>query len=335
MTSLFRPGVTVAAAITGAVIVAVVGCSTTHSPAASPTGTSTGTPTGTPTGASTPSSNATTSTSAPTATCTTSAADGSCPPDNAPRWPHTGIIGTTGDVAVDNHVWSPPQGPWSQMLRAVGPNRWSVTANFPTDTSVHSYPNTDQIQDWIDGTNRPAALSTWKTMTSSWSVNMSTRPETVAEAAYDLWFDDWNQEVMIQVAFTGDKLRPRCDVNGDVINTVTFGGTGGVPARRWNLCVFDSEMIWQPATGTNYSSGRVDVMAMLSWLENHGDGKYLPANPTLTAVSFGFEICSTGGRNQTFQVNNFSFVATPAKLSGTGWGIAGWPGSTSCRTTRR
>ena len=90
---------------------------------------------------------------------------------------------------------------------------------------VHSYPNTSQIQDWIDGTNRPAALSTWKTMTSSWSVNMSTRPQTVAEAAYDLWFDDWNEEVMIQVAFTGDKLRPRCDVNGDVINTVTFGGT--------------------------------------------------------------------------------------------------------------
>jgi hypothetical protein len=65
---------------------------------------------------------------------------------------------------------------------------------------------------------------------------------------------------------------------------------------------------------------------MLTWLENHGDGKYLPANPTLTAVSFGFEICSTGGRSQTFQVNSFSFVATPAKLSGTGWGSPGGPG---------
>jgi hypothetical protein len=204
-----------------------------------------------------------------------------------------------------------------------------VTANFPTDTSVHSYPNTGQIQDWIDGTNRPAALSTWKTMTSSWSVNMSTSPGTVAEAAYDLWFDDWNEEVMIQVDFTGDKLRPRCDVNGDVINTVTFGGTGDVPARRWNLCVFDSEMIWQPATGTNFSSGRVNVMAMLTWLENHGDGKYLPAKPTMTAISFGFEICSTGSQNRTFQVNNFSFDATPAKLSGTGWGVAGWPGRIS------
>ena len=208
-----------------------------------------------------------------------------------------------------------------------------MTANFPTDTSVHSYPNTGQIQDWIDGTTRPAALSTWKTMTSSWSVDMSTRPGTVAEAAYDLWFDDWNEEVMIQVAFTGDKLRPRCDVNGDVINTVTFGGTGGVPALRWNLCVFDSEMIWQPATGTNYSSGRVNVMDMLTWLENHGDGKYLPANPTLTAVSFGFEICGTGGPNETFQVNNFSFVAT--KLSGTGSGIAGWPGEISPQGSHR
>jgi len=51
---------------------------------------------------------------------------------------------------------------------------------------------------------------------------------------------------------------------------------------------------------------------MLTWLQEHGNGKYLPAKPTLTALSFGFEICSTGGRNQTFEVNNFSFIATRA-----------------------
>ena len=53
-------------------------------------------------------------------------------------------------------------------------------------------------------------------------------------------------------------------------------------------------------------------MAMLTWLETHGGGKYLPAKPTLTAISFGFEICSTASRDQTFRLNSFSFTAKPA-----------------------
>jgi hypothetical protein len=229
------------------------------------------------------------------------------------------MVGTTGDVTVGNDVWSPPSGSWSQTLNVTNAGNWNVVANFPAgETSVHSFPNTGQTQDWIDGTQLPAALSSWSSMVSSYSVNLNAHSGTVAEAGYDLWLDDWNKEVMIQTDFAGDSLRPRCDVNGDVVTKQTFGGTNGVPVQRWNLCQFGSELIWQPATGTNYPSDRVNVMAMLTWLENHGDGKYLPANPTLTAVSFGLEICSTGGRSQTFQVNNFSFVATPAKLSGTG-----------------
>jgi hypothetical protein len=319
MTSLSRPVMTVAAAITGAVLVAVVGCSATHSPASSPTGTSTSTSTSTSTGTSTPSSNATTYTATPNAACirsisSSNGAKGECGPYTNPQT----MVGTTGDVTVGNDVWSPPSGSWSQTLNVTNASNWNVVANFPADTSVHSFPNTGQTQDWIDGTNLPAKLSSWSSMVSSYSVTLNAHSGTVAEAGYDLWLDDWNNEVMIQTDFAGDSLRPRCDVDKDVIITQTFGGTNGVPVQRWNLCQFGSELIWQPPTGTNYSSDRVNVMAMLTWLENHGDGKYLPANPTLTAVSFGFEICSTAGRSQTLQVNNFSFVSTPAKLSGTG-----------------
>jgi hypothetical protein len=311
MTSLSRPGVTVAAAIISAVIVAIEGCSATHSPASSPTGPSA-------TGASAPSSTATssTSTSALAATCTTRAAKGQCGPysyrQTRGKPPH-GIAGTTGDITVGNNVWSPPSGSWSQTLNVASPASWNVVANFPAGgTSVHSFPNTGQTQNWINGTNLPAALSSWSSIVSSYSVSLNAHSGTVGEAAYDLWLDDWNNEVMIQTDFAGDSLRPRCDVDRDVITTQTFGGTNGVPVQRWNLCQFGSELIWQPRTGTNYSSDKVDVMAMLTWLIKHGGGKYLPAKPTLTAISFGFEICSTGGRSQTFQVNNFSFIATPA-----------------------
>lgn len=135
---------------------------------------------------------------------------------------------------------------------------------------------------------------------------------SIGEAAYDIWLNDWNDEVMIQTDFVGDSLRPRCDVTGDVIATVPFGGSNGVPVRSWKLCQFGSELIWQLPTGTNDETGSVDIMAMLRWLETNGNGKYLPANSSLTALSFGFEICSTGGQDVTFQLNNFTLTATPS-----------------------
>jgi hypothetical protein len=317
MTTLFRPSVTVAAAIISAFSVALVGCSATHSPASSPTGPSAAGTSAPNSSASTPASTPTsTPTSALSATCTITAAKGQCGPYKFPPTQGDdpqGIAGTTGDITVGNNVWSEPSGGWSQTLNATSPASWNVIANFPAGiTSVRSFPNTGQTQNWINGTNLPAALSTWSSMVSSYSVSLNAHRGTVGEAAYDLWLDDWNNEVMIQTDFAGDSLRPRCDMDDDVITAQTFGGTNGVPIQRWNLCQFGSELIWQPPTGTNYSSDKVDVMAMLTWLEKNGGGKYLPANPTLTAISFGFEICSTGGQDESFQVNNFSFIATPA-----------------------
>jgi hypothetical protein len=318
MTNRSRPGVTVAAAITGAVLVAVVGCSATHSPAPSPAGTSTSSPAGTstssPGGTSTSSSDAGSSTSAIAATCTTSSPQGQCPPygSQVQGELYPGIVGTTGEITVGNNVFGPASNSYSQTLHVATPGNWTVVANFPVGTSVRSYPNTGQTQNWINGTGFPAALSSWSSMISYYSVSLNAHSGTVGEAAYDLWLDDWKNEVMIQTDFAGDSLRPRCDVLHDVITTQTFGGTDGVPVRRWNLCQFGSEIIWQPPTGTNYSSGKVNVMAMLTWLETHGGGKYLPAKPTLTAISFGFEICSTASRDQTFRVNDFSFTAKPA-----------------------
>jgi hypothetical protein len=316
MISLFRPRVRVAVAIASAVI-AVAGCSATHDPASSTTGTPTAgsSSAGTSTaGGSTPDSNAGGSPAAIAATCTTGDPQGECPPygSQVQGTPYPGITGTTGEITVGNNVFGPASKSYSQTLHVANPGNWTVTANFPVGTSVRSYPNTGQTQNWISGTSLPAALSSWSSMFSTYSVTLDPHTGTVGEAAYDLWLDDWHNEVMIQTDFAGDSLRPRCDVLKDVVATATFGGTDGVPVRRWNLCQFGSEIIWQPPTGTNYSSGKVNVMAMLTWLETHGGGKYLPAKPTLTALSFGFEICSTAGRNQTLELNSFSFTATPA-----------------------
>jgi len=42
-------------------------------------------------------------------------------------------------------------------------------------------------------------------------------------------------------------------------------------------------------------------------LVSHG---YLPSGTGLYLVGYGWEICSTGGQNETFHVNNFSITAT-------------------------
>ena len=207
------------------------------------------------------------------ASCTTSAASGSCGPYTYPQ-----ISGINGTVTVGNNVWSPISG-WSETLNADNPGDWSVTANMPVgNTSVVSYPNVGTTVPWLPGKDVNPNLSSWSSMYSSWNVNIAgdANSGSVGEAGYDIWLNNWNNEVMIQTDFVGDSLRPRCDVNGDVIATASFGGSNGVPVQSWNLCQFGSELIWQLPTGTNDPSGSVDIMAMLTWLEDHGNGKYLP-----------------------------------------------------------
>jgi hypothetical protein len=45
---------------------------------------------------------------------------------------------------------------------------------------------------------------------------------------------------------------------------------------------------------------------MLTWLARHG---YVAQRSGLTALGYGFEICSTGGRPETFRVSRFSIPA--------------------------
>ena len=87
--------------------------------------------------------------------------------------------------------------------------------------------------------------------------------------------------------------------------TASFGGSGGVPVQTWQLCQYGSELIWK-LTGGSEQSGSVDVLAMLQWLESHG---YLPSSSTLTDISYGWEICSTGGQPETFTNSGFTLTA--------------------------
>lgn len=220
--------------------------------------------------------------------CVTSTPKGGCGP-----YRYRAITRSDGqNTYVAQDVWNPIPG-WSQTLHATDPGSWYVTANMPAgNTAVVSFPNVGQEYYYTN------TLADFSSIYSSFTENMDPARGTSAEAAYDIWLNGWKNEVMIQHDIVN---RARCPVAA----RARFGGSGGVAMWDWNLCKYGSELIWQ-LSGRQERSGKVDILAMLTWLVSH---RYLPQRSGLTDISYGFEICSTGGQPETFAVSHFSISA--------------------------
>jgi hypothetical protein len=206
------------------------------------------------------------------------------------------ITGASTNPYVDQNVWGPIQG-WHQTLHAYSPGHWRVAAKMPAgNTAVVSYPNTGFFYN--------KALSRFSSIVSSFNVTIPRRAGTNAEASYDIWFNNPGgiDEVMIQNNYSPGRS-PSCGTW--TAKRVRFGGSNGVQAHPWDLCVGGSTAYWETASG-NMRSGKVNVLAMLKWLVRHGQ---LPARVQLTAFSYGFEISSTGGVRELFRVHSFSAAA--------------------------
>lgn len=218
-----------------------------------------------------------------TAACTTTAAKGSCGPYNDPA-----IYNTPGQdtTTVGNDMWNPIAGA-SESLSANSAENWSVTANMPTgNTAVVGFPNvgTTYSEPKVDG---------FSAITSSFTENMHATASTSAWAAYDIWLNSWAAEVMIQTDFAN---------NGPCNEASHFTVAG----QTWGLCTFGSERVLK-LDGGNESSGTVDIKALLADLETSGN---LPAASTLTDISFGWEICSTGAVPEQFSLSRFTVAAS-------------------------
>ena len=208
---------------------------------------------------------------------------------NFPSYP--GIVGISGDPWVGQNIWSGDT-TYKQTLYATSPGDWYVVANANTDFGgVLTYPNT--------GFNMDGAVDSYSSLTSSFSTTIPDNAQTAGWAAYDLWFNNWADEVMIQTDITAPSY-----YDCTAVTTATFDG------MPWHLCVFGSERVWKPGTDDqhlqNQTSGTVNIQEFLTWMEQNG---YLPANSTWTGGSYGFEICDTGGADEIFQVNSFSWNA--------------------------
>jgi hypothetical protein len=217
------------------------------------------------------------------------------------------VTGTTSDPYVDQDMWGAVAGE-TQTLSANSPGDWKVVNSTPAGHggSVTTFPDTGAAFN-------EAPLSGYSSVTSSFTETMPHNSATSAWASYDLWFNNWADEIMIQHDFTSQGPCTYAAV-------AQFGGSNGVPVQTWGLCTFGSERVWQlVAPGTkagdsgatiNEPSGSVDIKAMVSYLENPAAPDAIPANSTITNLSYGWEIASTGGQPETFQVSRYTLTAS-------------------------
>jgi hypothetical protein len=244
--------------------------------------------------------------------CTTSAKRGACVfPESATEFsgikPGSGRSRSQG-IEVDQDAWNSASSDckgWSQQLSANSPENFTITANYPAgNTAVCTYPNA-----WPH--DAQGTVDSYSQTTSSFSESFPHNSATHAWGLYDLWFNNWQNEVMIQYDFSQNAP---CTTT-PVTNKVFGGKDSGVPSQPWFLCTFGSPMAngsyqttaWKlgpnEAGKQSESSGSIDILPMIKYLERKG---YLPAESTWTAISMGWEICSTGGKNEVFTGSGFS-----------------------------
>lgn len=231
----------------------------------------------------------------PTPTFTTTAF--SEPASRSQTYVFPGITGTTQPVSVNNNVWSPVPGA-SSALSVVDPGDFWIVANFPAgNTQVSAFPSNDCRFGELP-------LSSFTKIISSYSEQMNPNPGTQAWAAYDIWLNNWANEIMIH----HDLARFNPYDSTPVARNIPFGGSNGVPVLNWQLHLYGSaEYVWQPNNNAfNVQVGSVDILEMLTWMITNG---FLPSVNTLTAIGYGWEFCSTGGIDEFFKVSAFTLDA--------------------------
>jgi hypothetical protein len=202
---------------------------------------------------------------------------------------------------INQDPWSGGQG--SQLLSASSFQNWSVTATDtdPSDSpgEVLTYPDAS-FNYYQLGSPTPAKydLNNITSLTSDFAESMPQVSTVNAEAAYDLWLNNWQTEVMVWVDTSPGKDRNLADSGDTKVGTYTFGG------QNFSL--------WRNGSGItgfyiflldhSETSGTVDLKSMLETLVSLGE---IPAASPLTEIPFGWEVSDTGGKPATFSLSKF------------------------------
>lgn len=204
------------------------------------------------------------------------------------QWSSTRQFGLWNDGHFDvyNNEWNTAEaGP--QLVWANSYRHWGVESVQPGSTSVKTYPSVQQ-----NFQNPP--LRTVRSLSSTFAQSMPPQKLTYdAEAAYDLWLDNYKIEVMVWVANHGQTPL------GGVINHVVISG------REYAVYSGGADVFSFVATGKPATRGQVNLLGMLLWLIRH---HHLSGSDRLTQVNFGWEIASTNGVPLSFAVTDYSLT---------------------------
>jgi Glycosyl hydrolase family 12 len=229
----------------------------------------------------------------PGAPCITSAQMGGCGP-----YRYAGISGSNGyNTSVNQDMWNAIAGA-SQRMAAYNPGDWSVSADMPaSNTAVVSYPDVQEL--YTLANNVPDPLSSFSSITSTFAEHgPGSRRGDDYEAAYDIWAATRTsknaQEIMIWVDNHGQTPA------GSKVGTADIDGTS---YSVWSAGENPVSLV----LNSNETSGTVNVLAALDWLEGHG---YMPAGSGINQLDFGWEICSTGGSAKTFGMTRYGIKSS-------------------------
>lgn len=226
----------------------------------------------------------TTTTTKPTTTTRPASSTGTCTsPIGATSEARGAIdIGTSGLWQVRNEAWSGSHGP--QSIHACSEQSWYVVSNQPDNGgAVQTYP------DSLYTPPAPKPISQYRSITSTFGEAYPAQGNW--NAAYDLWMNDWNEEVMIWNEWHGGPGYWPTQATTAVV-------LGGVP---YHFLDNDGELMF--FRDSQVKSGSVDILAALQWLVSQG---HLKASDVPTQLEYGVEICSTVG-TQTFATTGLTF----------------------------
>jgi len=198
-------------------------------------------------------------------------------------WNHNGYL-------FQNDMWNCPQAACGkQTIWASSPNDWGVVSTMAAgNTAVLTYPDIGKLYN-------DKRVSSFKMVLDSFTESMPRNIKGLsAEAANDVWLDNWNIEMMIWVDSVGRSLAGSTRVGSATI----FG-------QHFTVWKFgSSEFIFK--LNHNETSGQTHILASIEWLIKHGR---VPASATLTQAEFGWEIASTGGHSASFVISKFGLRA--------------------------
>jgi hypothetical protein len=212
-------------------------------------------------------------------------------------WCSSGALAThnTPDGRFDlyNNEWNTSGNPGPQEICGDSASDWQVTSTQRAgNTAVLTYPSVQL--NYNGGNGYP--VSRFTSMSSSYSESMHASGGTDAEAAYDIWVNGLDKEVMVWVDDHGQAPA------GSKVATTSFSGA------TWDLYETGDHSYMAFVREGNATSGTVDLHAALAFLQGRGD---LKPTDNLWQVNFGWEVCSTGGAPETFTASNYSLTSSP------------------------